>query len=182
MFYKLIQFIEIDIGKKLAVQVADGEPFAGWSIKKSFVAGELFQKMWVSAQIGINGAIVKNKRFCQPPGIRVGAAFTYKEIECFLIYTHKIITDIQLQIPGPAIIVARYLPYIFLKTGNTFMNTFPLAAGIRCVDKNWFPKGFEIIHQNMVHNTIPKICSKYFTQFRFVGKKADRTTWSVGVI
>ena len=55
------------------------------------------------------------------------------------------------------------------------MDTLAFTAGIGVMDKNRFPDGFEIIHQDMMNNPIPEISGKDFPQFRFFRKKADRT-------
>ncbi len=38
------------------------------------------------------------------------------------------------------------------------------------------------MHQNMMHNAIPKICGEDLPQFRFLGKKADKTTGTIDAV
>jgi hypothetical protein len=87
-----------------------------------------------------------------------------------------------LEIPCPTAAIASDPPDKCSQTGNSFMDALALPAGLGIMDKNRFIDRFQIIHQNMMNNPVPKISGKNLPQFRFLGEKADRTARAVAMI
>ena len=125
---------------------------------------------------------MKYQQFSKPQRLFIRAFFSDKRKKNLFVYTHKVIFDVKLKIPGPAAAIDSDLTDECSQSGCAFMDALALAAGIGIMDKDWFINGFQIIHQNMMDNPVAEISSKDLSQFWFFRKKADRTAGAVGMI
>ncbi len=80
MFDKLIQAVQINIGKELTVEIADGKPFTRLCLEKGFVRRQAFGKFYIAAHNRVDGAIMKNKQLTEPQCLLIRAFLQTREI------------------------------------------------------------------------------------------------------
>jgi len=182
MLDKLIQGIEINIGEKLAVQVADGQSLSFRSVKKGFMGRDTPGKFIITMDNRIVGAVMKYQQFTEPERLGILKFFTDQGEQNLLVHTHEVIFDIKLEIQSPSAAVGSCLADEFPQASHTLVNPLAFAAGVGAVDKDRLPDGLKVIDQNMMDNPVTEISGKDFPQFRFFAKKADRTAGAVGAV
>lgn len=89
VLYKLIQFIQVDVGKKLAVQVTDWQAFVGWRVKQGLMRGDGLHQVSIPFQLMIFCAVMKYQGFRQPAGCVVLYALTQQAEQYRLVYFIK---------------------------------------------------------------------------------------------
>ena len=130
MLDKLIQGIEIDIGEKLAVQVADGQPLSFGDVKKSFMGRDTPGKFIITTDNRIVGAVMKNQQFTEPERLGVRTFFADQGEQNLLVHAHEVIFNIKLEIPGPAAAVGGCPADEFPQADHTLVNPLAFAAGV----------------------------------------------------
>lgn len=122
VFYELIQLVEINVGKKLAGQIADGKTAVHFA-EKGFMRRYGSQELLVTFQSVIRGRIMKNDLFGKPKKFRVIDSLFDKRKQDALVYGHEKTLDICLekkQIGSDG----------FLEVADGFVGTLVLSAGI----------------------------------------------------
>ncbi len=66
VFYKLVGFIEINIGEKLRSVIANRQSFVGRGVKEGFVVGDRRESFEVAFDNIIVGGVLKNDKLGEP--------------------------------------------------------------------------------------------------------------------
>ncbi len=180
MFDKLIQLIQIDVGEKLAAQIADGQPPHIPSAKQCFVGRNMAPQRPVPLHDHILGAVMKNDGPGQPPE-RVMPNMLVDELKQNLfVDIEKEALNIQLQgIARPHAIV-RHAPHKGLQALHRAVRPLALPAGIGVMNEPLLPVTLQGSHQDMVDNPVTEIGRKNLPKFGVFQQKTDRTRGMVG--
>lgn len=139
-FHKMIEGVEVDVGQKLAGQIADGKSFGSLYRGQQVIAGEIVEN-------GFLRVAAVNDGIDQPQGI---GAFNFAKHDGFedrSINTRKIFTDIALQDIAAG-------SGIFGELSQGAMGSVPSPIRIAGADKGPLHKGHDDIAQRMMHHAI----------------------------
>jgi hypothetical protein len=112
------------------------------------------------------GAVVKDQQLRQPAGILVGDVRLQQPPQDRLVDAHKIIADIQLQVPGPALAVGRRLADEPLQPIHCGEHALALAAGVGVVDEGPFPVLLQVAHQHVVDPAVGEVRGEDLPELR----------------
>ncbi len=135
MLNKLIKAVQIYVGKKLTVEISDGQAPAMGGMKQGLMGGKPLRKSQVSPHHRIKCTVVENQQFTEPEGIGIRAFSANKIKQYPLVDAHKIISDVKLKIESSLAAVNGNLSNEFLKAGNSPMDALSFTAGIGVMDE-----------------------------------------------
>lgn len=179
MLDELIQPVEIDIRKKLAVEIADRQPLVGRGLEQGLMGRYSLQFAGATGIDMALGAVVKDQQLGQPARVRIGEARLQQAPEDRLVDRHEIVAHVELQIPGAALAVGRHLTDKTLQALHGGMDALPPAAGVGVMDEDPLPIGFQMIHQQMVDHPVAKVSGEDLPELGPFCNKADRRAGAV---
>ncbi len=182
MLDQLIQCIQIDIGEKLAIEVANRQAPVGGRIEQGLVRRNTRQQGRISPQHDLLGTVMEHQQPGEPESVAIINLRGQQPKQNVLIDGHEVVSNIKLKIPGGPSAIGGSLAQEPLQPFYSGMHAFTLAAGVGVVDEDRLPDAFQIIHQNMMHHPITEVGGEYLAQLGAGGKKADRTGRAVAVI
>lgn len=170
VFDKLVQFVQIDIGKKLAGQAPNGHAHMRQRPVKRFVRRYTAQQCQVSTAFG-GGVyrVLAQDGLCHlvqhsSGGNRPGQArqrILPQLQQNAPVYTGKECADVKLTIP-----VMSRLAHEVLQAGYGYLSAFAFSIGEAVVNESAVPPRFYVPHQPLVHKPVGEGRGKNFTQFR----------------
>jgi hypothetical protein len=146
MFDELVQTVQIDIGKKLAVQVANGKTLVSGSMEQGLMRRDVFQKPCIAPEDIMIRAVVKDKRPREPQGSFIPYPAGNQGEKDLLVDAHKVVLNIKLDVEGRMIPVQANLPDKLLKPQNAAMHPFSFPTGIGVMDEYRLPYPLQVIH------------------------------------
>lgn len=169
VFDELVQLVEVDVGKKLAGQAANGHPNASRALKQGFVQGYFFEQRKVAAAYRgrVNGRLaqyrggdlIKSLQGLCAVG-QVGPCPLPKAQQNAPVDAGKAGLNVELDVP-----TAPRLAHKVLQPFHSGVGTFSLAVGVAVVNEAFVPPGFDMADEPLVYQTVSKSRRKDFTQF-----------------
>ena len=145
LLYKVVEIVEIKVGKKLAGQIADGDSLFAGHGRKQVVSGKVLEGRLARPLFGCDDLIH------QPEGVPAFYFMPDLFPQDGVIDAEEILPDITLQDEA---IFWQKLPI----PGNGFVGAFFLDAGIGVVDKGFSDQRFDHIDQGVMDDPVPVRC------------------------
>lgn len=177
VFDELVQFVEIDVGKKLTGQAADGEPHLRRRMVERFVRRDARQQRPVAAEGGwrVDGRLHEDGGgylvelserggIHGNPGQGVAPELEHRRT----MNAGKEGLYIKLAVPA-----VPGLSHEMLQSVNSGLRALAFSVGVAVVDEAFVPPGFDVPHQPLMHQPVGECWGKYLTQFG-VGNGEDR--------
>lgn len=161
----VIQIVEIEIGKELARQVADGNSHGPIDRREEVVAGKVMG-LTVSSRRSIDDAIgqVQDAQVCDPSP----QLFLQKVV----IDRREVLAHVHFQgIPiglRPGLIAV-----------HRRMDPLAVAAGVRILDKRPVERPFDHVHDGMVHNPVAKRRCRDDARLALVDREQTILAWAI---
>ena len=164
--------VEVDIGKKLRSQIADGQTLGLGGMKQGFMRRNLSQKLGITLDPAVKSRIVEVNQVRQPEKIWLAQVFLQKIYQYLLINRGKKTEDVKLEKVGAISLISRDLSEVYLKAAYCTVSSLAFAASKRVEDEVALKVGLNSTDQQVVSDSILKISSKNLTQF---GISDDKT-------
>ena len=169
MLHKLVQLVEIDIGKELAGVAANGQAYARRCAQQRFVRGNARQQCgvatahwrWLGGVLGDDGGghLVKARaNRLRPRQLR--QRFAPQAQQYRAVNAREECPYVQVAVPALAA-----LPHEVLQAAHGGLRSFAGAVGKAVVDEAFVPPGFDMADEPLVYQTVSKSRRKDFTQF-----------------
>lgn len=166
---KLVEFVEVDVGKKLASKAADGHAHTRACCKKRFVWRNKRQQGYVAT--GPRGWMrgwLADDCSChmvkQPPHLGVarqtGHGLTPKLQQDGTVNTWEKRTNVHVAVPTMA-----SLAHEVLQAVDCCECALALAVGVAVVNEPFVPPGLDVADEPLLHQTVCEIGGKDFTEF-----------------
>lgn len=170
VFDELVEFVQIDVGKKLAGQAADRHAAPWGRMKQRFVSRYLGQEVCVATCLrgGVNGALLEDggcnlvklfSGFNRVGQTRQGSAPDFQDP--LSVYAGE--EGANVQFAEPAMV---WLSNKVLQSINSGLCSLVLAIGIAVVNEPGIEPRHNVTHKPLVNQSVSESRGKNFPQFR----------------
>jgi hypothetical protein len=167
LLYKVVETVEVKVGKKLAGQIADGDSlFAGYGCKQ-VVSAKVLEGRFGRPMLGCDDLIH------QPEGVTAFDFMPDLFAQDGVIDAEEILPDVTLQ---DETIFWQKLSI----PGDSFVGAFTLDAGIGVVDKGFSDQRLDHIDQGVMDNAVPIRCGADPARFGVMDQKICVSTRGIG--
>lgn len=168
VFDELVEFVEVNVGKELAGQTADGQPDTGLAVKQGFVWRNAAEqrpvaaslRRWVDRRLPDDGG-------CNLVELLPVQGFQRETRQCVApeaeqhlpVDARKERADVEFAVPAMP-----RLPHEYLQSFDGGVRALILAVGVAVVDEAFVPPGFDVPDQPLMDEPVDKGGGEDFAQ------------------
>ena len=160
VFHELVEFVEVDVGKELAGEAANGQAHPGRGVVEGFVRRNPREQDAVAALVGRRvdgrlhqdgaGHLVEPRSQLRGKG-QAGQVGPPQREQAVPVDTGKKSADVEL-----AVIAVTGLAHELLQPRDGGLGAAALAIGVAVVDKAGVPPGLDMAHQPLLYQAVGK--------------------------